>query len=68
VYDPTGKFLKEVQKVTVPIGAAVPTKSSTVNLTEFAGQDIKVEFHYTNGGYSELRNAYLDNISMETNQ
>ena len=64
-YDMTGKLLKEIKNAAFPIGSAVPTTISTVDLTEFAGQNIKLEFNYTNGGYSELRNAYLDNVSID---
>lgn len=65
-YDSSGKFLKEVSKASFPIGPIVPQASLNVDLTEFAGKDINLELAYTNGGYFDFRNAYLDNIVLET--
>lgn len=66
VYDTAGTFIKEVKKITVPVGSAVPSTLATADFTEFAGRDIKMELHYTNGGFADTRNVYLDNISIQT--
>jgi type II secretory pathway pseudopilin PulG len=66
VYDPAGKFIKEMKRTTIPVGTMVPATLSTAELTEFAGQDIKLEFNFSSGGYADVKNAYIDNVSIQT--
>lgn len=65
VYDPAGNFIKELNKRTTN-SVAIPQTTATADLTEFAGQDIKVAFQLTNNSYGSSRYAYLDNTSIQT--
>jgi type II secretory pathway pseudopilin PulG len=63
-YDPAGNLIKEIRRHSIPSGAAVSMTPSTVDLTEFAGQDIKLAFQVSHNG-----NGYrvsLDNTSIVT--
>lgn len=65
VNDTAGKFIKEMKNLSFPIGGAVPLSLNTVDLTEFSGKDIQLEFNYTNGNYADVRKAYIDNVTVE---
>lgn len=65
VYDSTGKFIKSVAQNSFPV-TAVPKAQATNALTEFAGKDIRLEFQFKKGTYTQVRSAYLDDVSIVT--
>lgn len=66
-YDPSGNLIKEIKQYSLAANAAaVPMTAATVDLTEFAGQDVKVAFQYYNGGGNGIQLS-LDNTSIVTN-
>jgi type II secretory pathway pseudopilin PulG len=64
-YDPSGNLIKEIKKHTAT-NAAVPRTVVTADLTEFAGQDIKLAFQMANNTFGSNRPAYLDDVSVTT--
>lgn len=66
VYNVNSDLLKEISKNCAP-SAANPATIQTVDLTPYAGQDIKIEFSFSNSYYVTAKSALLDNIFIQTN-
>jgi hypothetical protein len=62
-YDPAGNAIKTIKSYSIPSTAVAKTQDE-VDLTQFAGKDIKLSFEITTANYT--RNIYLDDISVNT--
>lgn len=62
-YDLAGKLIKDVDTHALTSGSPTPKTEVTVDLTEFAGQDIRIAFQVDANSYD--RTAYFDDISIQ---
>lgn len=65
VFNTKGDLLNSIAKHCAPQAATTATAQS-LDLTPYSGQDVKIEFIFTNNRFDGGKAAYVDNVSIQT--